>query len=257
MPKERVIYYEDEMNDEFSSARITPKPIDSSWVYVHSSIFKRFTRFFWYRVVATPLAFLYTKIWFHHKIEGREKLKPYRHTGFFLYGNHTQATGDALIPSMLTFPKGDFCIVHPNNVSMPLLGRITPSLGALPLPDDLKAYRNFIRAVETRIREGNGVVIYPEAHIWPYYTGIRPFPDTSFSYPVRFQTPVFSFVNTYRRRRFGKRPRIVTCIDGPFFADPALSSRGAIRKLRDEVYEAMKKQSEKNEVVWIQYIKRN
>ena len=252
----KVIYFQDEKNDEFSTAQITARPIDENWVYLPKSKWKKFTHFFWYRVVATPLAFLYTKIVFHHKVEGREKLKPYRKSGCFLYGNHTQAVGDALMPSLIAFPKTCYCIVHPNNVSMPVLGKVTPSLGALPLPDDLKAYRNFIRAVKTRVLEKNAVVIYPEAHIWPYYTGIRPFSETSFSYPVRFGVPAFVFVNTYRKRLFGKRPRIVSCIDGPFSPDPGLSPREATVDLRNRVYDAMKRLSEKNEIEYYQYIKR-
>lgn len=256
LEKRTVIYYEDERNDEFSTAQITPKKIDGSWVYIHTSPFKRFTRFFWYRVVGTPLAFLYAKLVFHQKTVGREKLKPYRKTGYFLYGNHTQPTGDALFPPLIDFPKSNYVIVHPNNVSMPVLGRITPSLGALPLPDDHRAYRNFIRAVETRISEGCAVVIYPEAHIWPYYTGIRPFPDASFTYPAKLGVPVFCFTNTYRRRRFGRRPRIVTLIEGPFYPEKNRPVRENAAILRDRVYGAMKKSAETNEVERIRYVRK-
>ena len=91
--KRTVIYYKDELLDEFSTAVITPKKIGDDWVYIHTSLFKKFTHFFWYRIVATPLAFLYLKIKFHHKTVGREKLKACG-SGYFLYGNHTQDIGD-------------------------------------------------------------------------------------------------------------------------------------------------------------------
>ena len=55
--KKRIIYYRDEMNDEFSSAKITARPIDGNYRYVRS----RFLSFIPYRIVATPLAFLYVK----------------------------------------------------------------------------------------------------------------------------------------------------------------------------------------------------
>ena len=69
----------------------------------------------------------------------------------FLYGNHTNDIADALIPSLSCFPKDVSVIVHPNNVSMPFLGRITPFLGALPLPDDAKAAKNFNKAIKHKI----------------------------------------------------------------------------------------------------------
>ena len=255
MEKQRVIFYRDELNDEFSTAQITPKRIDGSYRYCHDSLWKRFTHFFWYRMVATPIAYGYVKTALGQKTVGREKLKPYRKAGYFLYGNHTQIVGDAFLPSILTLPKTCYTIVHPDNVSMPLLGRVTPSMGALPLPDDMDAYRNFLRAVDRRIDEGHAVVIYPEAHIWPFYTEIRPFPDDSFHYPVKKNVPCFCFTNTYQKRRWSKKPKIVTYIDGPFFPDISLPKREQRAALRDRVYEAMQQRAKSSTVKWIRYEK--
>ena len=139
---------------------------------------------------------------------------------------------------------------------MPFLGSITPYLGALPLPDDRAAYMNFNDAIKKRIEEGGVVVIYPEAHIWPYYTGIREFGDASFSYPVKHGTPVFCFTNTYQKRAFGNRPRIVTYVDGPFFADDTLKDREKRRVLRDSVIECMRKRAKSSDVNVVEYVKR-
>ncbi len=256
LDKRKVIYYSDELHDEFSVAQIEPRHIGSDYVYVHTSLFKRFTRFFWYRVVATPIAFLYCKCVFGHRIKGARKLKKAKGRGFFMYGNHTQDIADAFIPSLVTFPTSVYVIVHPNNVSMPLLGRITPSLGALPIPDNVIAYRSFKEAITTRINEGHCVTVYPEAHIWPYYTGIRPFADTSFDYPAKLGAPVFAFTNTYRKRRFFRHPRIVTCIDGPFCPDMEKTVRKRRRELRDKVYDAMCRRAKLSDHVQIKYIRR-
>ena len=257
MDKRTVIYYEDELNDEFSLAQITPKKIDADYIYCHDSLWKKFTHFFWYRIVAMPIAFVYTKVAFSHKIVGAEKLKPYRKTGIFMYGNHTQDIGDALMPNMLNKLQDKYVIVHPNNVSMPYLGRVTPSLGALPLPDDRAAYANFIKAIERRISEGRAVVIYPEAHIWPYYTKIRPFTDASFHYPIKYNTPVFCFTNTYQKRKFSKEPKIVTYVDGPFLPDETIPLRERRKELRDRVHECMCERAKLSTEVKIQYIKKD
>ena len=255
MERRKVIHYRDELTDEFSTAQITPRRIDGNYRYCHESLWKRFTHFFWYRIVATPIAYCYAKWALGHKTVGREMLKPYRKTGYFLYGNHTQIIGDAFIPSLLTFPKDCYVIVHPNNVSMPVLGRVTPSMGALPLPDDMEAYRNFLRAVDRRINEGHTVAIYPEAHIWPFYTKIRPFSDQSFHYPVKKSTPCFCFTNTYQKRKLSKKPRVVTYVDGPFFPDASLPRRDQKRDFRNRIYEAMQNRAKNSTVEWIQYRK--
>lgn len=256
MDKRRVIYYTDELNDEFSTAQITPRRIDGSYKYVHDSLFKRITRFFWYRMVATPIAFFYTKLAYRHKIVGKEKLKDYRRSGYFLYGNHTHHLCDAVIPSLITLPKDAYVIVHPNNVSMPYLGRVTPSMGAIPLPDDAAAYKNFLSAIKYRLREGAAVTVYPEAHIWPFYTKIRPFTDASFTYPVRFGLPVFAFTNTYVKRGHSKRPRIITYVDGPFYPDASLPSADARQQLRGRVYGVMCERAKLSDLELIKYIKK-
>ena len=256
MKRRRIIFYTDERNDEFSRAQITPRVIDGSYIYDHDSAWKRFTHFFWYRIVATPIAFLYTKLVFGHKIVNRELLRAQAEGGRFIYGNHTQDIADAFIPNLLHVKRETYVIVHPNNVSMPILGKVTPSLGALPLPDDMTAAKNFMAAMKYRVEQGNVIVIYPEAHIWPYYTEIRSFPDDSFQYPVKCGVPVFCFTNTYRRRKWGRRPRIVTYIDGPFYPREDLPMRECKRELRDRVYDCMSERAKLSDVRWIQYIKK-
>lgn len=256
MDKRKVIYYTDELNDEFSVTQITPKKIDSSYVYIHDSLFKKFTHFFWYRIVATPIAFFYVRITFHHKTVGRKAFKECRKQGYFMYGNHTHDIGDAFIPSMLNFPRNNYVVVHPNNVSMPYLGRVTPSLGALPIPDEREAFRNFNNAIDTHISRKHTVVVYPEAHIWPYYTKIRPFPDTSFTYPARLNAPVYCFTNTYHKQRFFKRPKMITYIDGPFYPDPDKPLKLRRKELRDKVYETMCRRAENSDHIQIQYIRK-
>ncbi len=252
--EQKVIYYTDELNDEFSAAQITPRVIDGSYDYLPGGAWKRVTHFFWYRVVATPLAWVFLKLKFRHKVIGRDVLKQAKDTGCFLFGNHTQPVADALIPTMLCFPKTVNVIVHPNNVSMPVLGKITPSLGALPLPDDLTASRNFIHALETLIARGRAVCVYPEAHIWPYYTGIRPFSDKSFRYPIKYGVPAFCFTNTYQKR--GKRVRMVTYVDGPFFPDPDLPLTRQRQELRDRVLDVMRRRAKNSDIEVIRYVRK-
>lgn len=253
---EKVIYYEDIMNDEFSTVKIVPRRIDGNYVYIPAGAFSRFIHFFWYRIVAKPLARAYLFVRFRHRIVNWKVLNMER-GGYFLYGNHTQATADALIPGIIARRKSAYVIVHPNNVSMPVLGRITPTLGALPLPDDKEAAQNFIRAVRVRADQGNAVAVYPEAHIWPYYTGIRPFGEKSFRYPVRYGKPTYCFTNTYQKRGKRGKVRLVTYLDGPFYPDTSLSAAEQRTDLRNRVYSAMCARAKNSNIQIIRYEKRS
>ena len=172
-----------------------------------------------------------------------------------MYGNHTQDIADALIPTMVNGYKDTYVIVHANNVSMPYLGRVTPSMGAIPLPDDIKASKNFIKCIDYRVKQKKVIMIYPEAHIWPYCTFIRPFKDLSFRYPVEYDKPAFCFVNVYKKRKNGK-VKLETHVSGPFFPDKSLSNKEARIKLRNEIYESMVSLSKLNEIEVVKYLEK-
>ena len=72
----KVIYYKDELNDEFSAAEITPKKIDGNYKYERNSPFEKFLHFFWYRIVAIPVAFCYLKLKFGNRIANKKVIKP-------------------------------------------------------------------------------------------------------------------------------------------------------------------------------------
>ena len=254
--KKKVIYYRDELHEEFSEAKISPKSIDETYRYEGGRL-RPLGRGLWYHLLAKPIAWMIMKIGFGHRIVNGSILKSARKEGYFLYGNHTNPVPDAFIPTMLNFTGSVYVIVHPANVSMPVLSRVTPSLGALPLPDTKGAFKNFLKTLEHHCDRHKVIMIYPEAHIWPYYTKIRPFVADSFQFPILFHKPVYCLTNTYQKRLFFKRPRMVTYVDGPFYPDESLPRGRQKQELRDRVYETMTKRSTNNTVEYIHYEKIN
>ena len=115
---DKIIYYTDELNDEFSDAKITPRVIDGSYVYVYKSLWKKFTHFFWLRIIAHPIAFCYLKFKYHHKFINKKVIKPYKRDAYFLYGNHTHNLCDAFIPPKISGWTDAHVIVNPENVSV-------------------------------------------------------------------------------------------------------------------------------------------
>ncbi len=251
--EKRVIYYSDELNEEFSEAQITPRVVDHDFPYFHGKIWD-LCSLVTQNVLSMPVKYLYAKLKFHIQYVGREKFRDYRNTGYFIYGNHTQPFADTFIPSLGNYPKRNFFIVNPENISIPGMGKLVELLGAIPIPCDTGGMKHFIESVEDKIRRGHSVTIYPEAHIWPYYTGIRPFKAVSFQYPVKLKCPVFALTNTYHRMgRKGGEAGIVTYIDGPFFADESLNPREARQRLRDKVYFCMLERSRESDYEYIEY----
>lgn len=251
----KTVYYINEQEDEFSSVVIEKKRVDEDWEYAPDGFWWRVKRFVFYRLLACPIGLIFCKIKFGWRVKNRGVRIPEKR-GCFLYANHTQTLGDPFFPTFAMRGKSTFTIVHANNISLPVLGRVNKYLGALPLPDTLQSARRFIKAIEKRFDEGNCIAIYPEAHIWPYYIGIRNFPAVSFRYPVEKHAPCFVLTTTYQTRKFFKKPRAVSYLDGPYYPDETLPKKARVQDLRDRVYAQMKERSKNNTCEYIRYTMR-
>lgn len=237
----KIIYYKDELNDDFAGTDIKASEVKADFPFVNKNIIWRVCEAIVYRGIATPVLWLFAKVGYGFKIKNRNAVKKLRKTGFFLYGNHTQGVMDAFTPTLCVFPHKAHIVTSPDAVSIKGIRQLVLMLGGIPLPTELKGYKPFKKALKTRIEQNRTVTIYPEAHIWPYYTGIRPFKDTSFSYPVSMNKPCVAFATTYRKRRIFKNahPCITVTLSEPFYPDRTLSEKEARKKLRDEVYDFM------------------
>ena len=255
--KKDVIYYSDELNDEFSSAKIDPRFIDEKYKYKHGIIWNLCSLLI-QNIISMPIKYGYAKLKFRIKFVGKEKLKACGKSGYFMYVNHTQAFADTFIPSLANYPKRNFLIVNPENISVKPFGWLVEMLGAIPVPGNKGAMKKFLDIIKERIDKNCSITIYPEAHIWPYYTKIRPFKSVSFKYPAEMKKPVFCITNTYQKRGKNKdKVRIVSYIDGPFYADENLATvREQKEDLRNRVYEAMVKKSRNSNVEVIKYVKK-
>ncbi len=254
--KKKTVYYSDELHDDFAGVGTRPKvEVGEDFPYVRKNIFYNIAAFIVYRIFVTPFAFLFCKIKFGMKIFGKNKIKPFKKSGLYLYGNHTQIPADGFIPNVITFPQTAHVIVNPDNIAAKGTKNIMMMLGALPTPTTLRGFASFEKAINARLSQDRAIVIYPEAHIWPYYTGIRPFPSTSFRYPARDGRPIFTFTVTYRKSKHGK-PRIIAYIDGPFESSNE-NVRVREKELREAAYNAMcaRAYTQENHA-FIEYIKK-
>ncbi len=253
----KIIYYEDELNDEFSKSSIEPRIIDENYKYVHKNPLWNLCSFVLQNILSVPIKILYAKIKFRIKYIGKEKIKPYKNEGYFIYGNHTQPFADTFIPSIPMYPKRNFLIVNPVNISLKGTGTLVEMLGAMPIPSNKSAMKNFLEAIKQKTNKGYAITIYPEAHIWPYYTKIRPFKDVSFKYPIQLEKPAFCITNTYQSYgKNNKKIKIVSYIDGPFYPNKELTLKEQQKELRNKIYNCMEERSENSNIEHIKYIKK-
>ena len=188
-------------------------------------------------------------------------MKAAKGKGYVIYANHTNPFHDVFGPAM-TADRRIFTIISPVNLKIPGIGKFLPMIGGLPLGKTAEEKQAFNEAVDKRLKQKKVLVIYPEAHVWPYATKIRKFPagGRSFKYAVRNGLPVYTMTTTYHKRKdkkHGDLPRMDVYVDGPFWPDVKKTDEENQEDLAKKAYESMKKMSEKNTYEYFKYIKNN
>lgn len=251
---ERTLYYSDELNDDFAGTSIVRHEIRKDYKYFNKGVFGALKKLLIYRLIITPLGFFYNKFIKRVSYKNKRVMKGFKRRGCFIYGNHTAYTLDAFNPTYLAFPRPADIIVNADATSIKGLRGLLRTAGALPIPDGFHMMSKFNSAVAEAIEKRHWVAVYPEAHIWPYYTKIRNFTSVSFNYPVKTDAPVFAYTMTYKRRRLSKYPKRIVYVDGPFLPDKNLPPKEAVKKLRDEVHSAMCARSELSDYKYVEYV---
>lgn len=249
------IYYKNE-NSEVIVKKYKVKKIDENYKYIHKNIFYKIFSFVTYWFVAFPYAFIVFKILKNTKFHNKNLLKKHKKNGYFIYANHVNQYGDGFCPGLICYPQKPHIIVNPINIAIPIIGRFNRLCGALPLPDNIKATKNFYIAISYTLEKNNPVVIYPEAHLWPYYTKIRNFSSSSFRYPVKFNKPVFTFTTIFKKKKLSKKPKVEIYVDGPFYPNKNLSEKEAQNELRDKVFQIFNERASLSNYNYVNYIQK-
>ncbi len=258
--QKKIIYYKDELNDDFAGTKINAKKIDGTFKYVHKNIIWRFLSWFIYYFIAVPFFGLYFKIIKGVKVKNKKAVKKIKKQNYYMYGNHTGVV-DAFIPSLISLPQRNKIVVSSDGVSIKGIKNLIQMVGGLPVPDGIEGMQQFVRAMSYYHEHHYNISIYPEAHIWPYYTKIRPFKDSSFGYPVSTNSPVIAFCTTYSKPtgllKKWKKADITVYVSDPIYPDATKPKKEAQRELRDKVYnfmvETAKKYSTHEVITYLPY----
>ena len=257
--EERVFYYASEEDDPIKTDEQEKKVevgLPEGYEFIPKNPFVKLYSAVLFRIFKL-FGQYYERGYWQAKFYGREKLKKARGKGYVIYANHTNPFHDVFGPA-LAADRRIFTIISPVNLKIPGIGKVLPYIGGLPLGKTAEEKKAFNEAVDKRLKQKKVLVIYPEAHVWPYATKIRKFPagDRSFKYAVRNNLPIFTMTTTYHKRKDKKRgdlPRMDVYIDGPFWPDAALSEDENRTKLAKEAYDSMVKYSKKSSYEYFQY----
>lgn len=244
----QIRYYNDELNDDFGNPNHSRKDVFHSFDYKRHGFPKIGDNIFYYGFAIPALSTLGRIM--GYKIIGKHNLKTLKHyvknqkKGFFIYSNHA-GIYDVIENLMLGYPRRVNTIGYSDPLSIPVARHLVRSLGFLPLPTNIRDLPEFQSILEYYVlKEAQGISLFPEAHLWPYYTNVRNFKRSSFRYPALFNVPTIPVFNQRRERKgFWKlfpQPRVTMYVGPLIFPDPNLSFKENQKMIGDKTYEFMK-----------------
>lgn len=251
--KERKIYYyKDLENDDFGNIILDDYDVPKDYKYERKGIFAFFSNCLYYGAAMPVLKTYLTCTGL--KVHNKENVKKYyklckeKNSGGFIYGNHVSNTDAFFVQTKVVCRKRVNVIANPNSLSKKILGFVVKTLGIIPLSKTLDSQKNFLNGVKHYIKDKKEhIVIFPEAHEWPYCTFIRPFKKGSFHYPVKFDTPILPICTTFIKTKDGKKPKKHVYVLEPIVIDLTKTPIENKTYLENYCFTKMKEMSEKVE----------
>ena len=162
----KKIYYYDDFDSDVVKSKNQEYVLKTNYKWINKNIFYVIWSYVIYWIFLL-ISFFYIKLFLHVSFKNRKLLKG--KCNYYLYINHTQEVGDAFIPPFITRYKRPFYVVNKANLGIPVLGKLLPLLGAIVIPDGIHDMLKFREALKF-YGDKHPIIIYPEAHVWPYYT---------------------------------------------------------------------------------------
>jgi 1-acyl-sn-glycerol-3-phosphate acyltransferase len=239
-----TIYYSDMLNDDFAQTKLKRPEVVDGYKFKRTNPINNFFSAILYYCLAHPILSLFC-IGRGITFSGKKNLKELKGKGYYVYGNHTTEWDEIVYASYICWSRRVNIVGYSDTTTIPVVKHIARALGYLPLGNSIKNQRDLMYAMKFYLDKKQVIVIYPEAHVWPYYTHIRPFPAASFHYPAKFNAPIVPLVTVYKKRICKKfKPCIKIIIGKPIYPKSDFTPAQNKVYLHDECYKQMKEISD-------------
>lgn len=253
--KTKTIYWSDELNDDFNDLGNDRPSVPENYGYIRKNWFANFFYAILYHFFAKVFLGLFTVC---HGIRFKDKknIKKLKGKGAYIYSNHVSISDAFKFQTVpFFFRRRVNILAYSDSLSIPVARKIVKGLGYLPVPlkGDVDNALRLAEACNHYVQKKQYILIYPEAHIWPYYTKIRNFPAGSFSYPAKHMTPVLPAVTVWRKPLIGKKAKQTVIFLEPIFPREDYNATQNIQYLHKKCLEAMNEVA--NSISQYEYIK--
>lgn len=167
--------------------------------------------------------------------------------GAILTANHFSPLDSFIVHRTFDVSKrhGKFyrVIKESNYTSFPgFYGFLMRNCNTLPLSSNIATMRKFLRGVDTALKNGDCVLVYPEQSMWYNYRKPRPLKIGAFEMAARANVPVVPcFITMEDSGRIGDDGEPIqehtVHVGAPIYPDPDLNKRDRAEKLMEATFE--------------------
>ncbi len=214
----------------------------------------------WIHRVQTRIANQIAKQFIHHLIRKKQliiqEVIGYEHLtnisgGFVLTCNHFHpfdnfALHEVLLKHLKQTKKRFYKVIREGNFTFPgLYGYFFRNCDTLPLSSNFQTMKCFTQAIDTILKRGDIVLVYPEQAMWWNYRKPRPVKSGAYRYAVKANVPVVPcFITMRDTEEIGKDGFPIQAYTlhflSPIYPDLSLSMKDAIEKMAETNYQMWK-----------------
>lgn len=177
------------------------------------------------------------------RIHGRKNMRALRGRGAVTVCNHFHVLDSPMVSCGIGLRR-TYYVTLASNFCIPVIRHLVRWLGGVPLGQSPAQIKRMFSEMETALREGKIVQMYPEGVLIPYSDGLRAFRRGTFLMAAEAGVPVLPMVFTYRAprgilRRLRRRPFLTLEILPAIFPDESLPMHRRSQRLLDDCRAAM------------------
>ena len=137
---------------------------------------------------------------YRFRVKGIRNLRQVRRKGCIVVANHVLNMDAGIICSSIFSNRKLHFIILGENATIPVAGKIITALGGVPIADDIKGTKKFMKYCGWLLKKKKPILVFPEKALWHGYKGIRPFDKGAFNLAVNNNVPVLPIVITLKNR---------------------------------------------------------
>lgn len=172
--------------------------IKDDYIFYPKKWYNHFSRFL--VLLITSIAIFIPKLFFWGFKVKNKKIYNRNKSGNIFICNHAFFM-DAWLIGTAVMPKTIYITSLQSNMGFGLFSKYIRAGGAVPIPENLKLMKNFLRESREVIEKGRNILIYPEAALVPFCDHIRNFMPGAFNIAYSTKAKIIPMCLTFHKPR--------------------------------------------------------